>query len=355
MGHNSSSLRGRDPASSQRSFTDVRGGEKRFDISNIRAHTSSPAAIADSSQSFVKDNQQALSTSNAHQFHYVDGRRFLNVRGIKYIMPSDEEEIDRLQMLHYIYRYLFQGNFSAPIREDLERGIKVLDAGCGPGSWTMEMATEFSRSSFVGVDIANSFPSTIVPSNCTFRIVNLVEPLPFEDEEFDYVCLRGMALAFTREQWPFVLAELTRVLKRDGYLEWTESDHEFKRRGPTLTKLNDQVLFSLRARDLSPSIARNLHKYLYQSKNMTNITKKYVSIPIGRWGGRCGELARSDFLSVMTALKPSLLMALGASNEEYDMMTEQSLQEFEEYKTYNNIYVVTAQKAPRDDKENNQN
>ncbi|KAL1922998.1 uncharacterized protein VTP21DRAFT_9374 [Calcarisporiella thermophila] len=278
-------------------------------------------------------------------YRLVDGRRLLNVRGLKYMLPHDELEIDRLQMQHYIFRYLFQGNFSAPVHDLLRSGATVLDAGCGPGSWTMEMATEFSKTMFIGIDIANSFPTAIVPPNCTFRITNMVEPLPFENATFDFIYMRSMALAFTKEQWPLVLSELMRVLKPGGYLEWTEQDLEFKRRGPIFTKWNDQVLYSLRARDISPTLARSLQRHLQSTQSATNVRKTYVSLPIGRWGGRCGDLARSDFEAVMKALKPSLLIALGISSEDYDSMCEKSLVEFEEYKTYGNVYVCTAEKV----------
>jgi hypothetical protein len=49
---------------------------------------------------------------------------------LKYYIPNNYEDIDRLHMFHFFQRYLFQGNYSSPIEEGLMRGkYKVLDIG----------------------------------------------------------------------------------------------------------------------------------------------------------------------------------------------------------------------------------
>ncbi|CAG8730087.1 4953_t:CDS:2, partial [Dentiscutata heterogama] len=63
-------------------------------------------------------------------FRYFDGRRFHNDANSKYIMPNDDEEVDRLQIQHFLYRNIWNGNYSAPVTELLERGnCKILDVG----------------------------------------------------------------------------------------------------------------------------------------------------------------------------------------------------------------------------------
>ena len=57
-----------------------------------------------------------------------------------YVLPNDEEEMERLHMQHYIVRLLFGGNYSAPVTKRLESpGAKVLDLGCGSGIWCFEV------------------------------------------------------------------------------------------------------------------------------------------------------------------------------------------------------------------------
>lgn len=74
--------------------------------------------------------------------------------------------------------------------EVLRKGAKVLDMGCGPGAWSMEIASEYPKSQVVGVDISPMFPNDIKPSNCTFHQLDLHQGLPFEDGTFDYVFMR---------------------------------------------------------------------------------------------------------------------------------------------------------------------
>ncbi|KAJ1552968.1 hypothetical protein HK405_009381 [Cladochytrium tenue] len=56
-------------------------------------------------------------------------------------------------MQHVVFRHLFGGLLLAPqqaLLDDPTAAAKVLDIGCGPGSWTLDMALKFPRASFVG-------------------------------------------------------------------------------------------------------------------------------------------------------------------------------------------------------------
>lgn len=78
----------------------------------------------------------------------------------------------------------------APVTDVLRKGANVLDIGCGPGSWTMEMAGEYPKSTIVGVDMVPLFPKDIKPTNCLFYQNNVLNGLPFQDSTFDYVFMR---------------------------------------------------------------------------------------------------------------------------------------------------------------------
>lgn len=99
-----------------------------------------------------------------------------------------------------------------------EDGAKILDLGCGPGTWVMDVATEFPSSEFIGVDMCDIFPNNIRPANVTFQIGNVLEGLAFEDNTFDMVNLRMFILAFKTEEWAPVLKEIKRVLKPGGFI-----------------------------------------------------------------------------------------------------------------------------------------
>ena len=55
-------------------------------------------------------------------------------------LPNDDIETNRLNLQHYLIRFVLEGYHKSPIQEQLKRGIRVLDAGCGTGVWSIEMA-----------------------------------------------------------------------------------------------------------------------------------------------------------------------------------------------------------------------
>ncbi|CAO3569605.1 unnamed protein product [Mortierella alpina] len=68
-------------------------------------------------------------------FQWLEGRRYHNTPGASYLLPNDIDEVDRLQLQHFILRYAIQGNYKSPLDKSKVRAI--LDVGCGPGTWTM--------------------------------------------------------------------------------------------------------------------------------------------------------------------------------------------------------------------------
>lgn len=59
-----------------------------------------------------------------------EGRRFHNIKNAKYFLPNDDEEMDRLHLQHYMWRYIWQSNYSAPVDDLLKtENTKVLDLG----------------------------------------------------------------------------------------------------------------------------------------------------------------------------------------------------------------------------------
>jgi len=81
------------------------------------------------------------------------------------------------------------------------------------------MATTYPKAKFTGVDISPIQPSQVKPDNFTFVQANILDGLPFPDDSFDFVFQRLLVASIPKDKWPFVMKELTRILKPGGYLE----------------------------------------------------------------------------------------------------------------------------------------
>ncbi|CAJ0833324.1 14686_t:CDS:2 [Entrophospora sp. SA101] len=165
------------------------------------------------SSSSSSDDKSLCSSKSSDGINvYIDGRRYLE--SSKYSLPNDDEEIDRMHMQHYISRFIWQKNFCSPL-DDLLRygGAKVLDVGCGAGTFLLEMGHDYPESEFLGIDISPMYPSEIKPSNVKFEQINVLEGLPYDDNSFDFVVIRNMITAFSIDDWDFCIQELIRVTK----------------------------------------------------------------------------------------------------------------------------------------------
>ncbi|KAF7725143.1 hypothetical protein EC973_000395 [Apophysomyces ossiformis] len=113
-----------------------------------------------SSDDESKDDEQEEDQEGIFRWH--KGRRFINLKGIRYPLPADQTNLDRLRVEYYLCRWAFRGNVLAPIEEKLRRGIKVLNVSCGPGLWLghpiIDMALDFRRSDFTAVDLCDLLP-----------------------------------------------------------------------------------------------------------------------------------------------------------------------------------------------------
>ncbi|RUS21692.1 S-adenosyl-L-methionine-dependent methyltransferase [Endogone sp. FLAS-F59071] len=196
--------------------------------SNLSSNVSTeqPAQRIFSQPSTSANSTSGLSTTASLEpnYEWIKGRRFFNDKDIHYFLPNDVGEVDRLVLQHFILYKALGGNFHAPVKELLETGAKVLDVGCGPGNWTLNMAMDFPNAIFEGIDAVDNFPKEIKPSNTNFLQGNVALGLPYPDATFDFVFQRTMAMSFTKEQWATVMKEILRVLKPGGWIQLVECD-----------------------------------------------------------------------------------------------------------------------------------
>ncbi|KAJ8663281.1 hypothetical protein O0I10_000519 [Lichtheimia ornata] len=242
-----------------------------------------------------------MSIGSEQSYRYENGRQYYDNKSVTYVLPSDEEESKRVSKQHLLLKAGFGGNYDAPVREALEKGIFVLDAGCGPAAWTAEMAKDYPNSTFHGVDIAPRCLTT-PPSNCHFHTKNLVEEKPFPDNHLDYIHQRLLVLGLLEANWDKVIAQHMKMLKPGGWIELVEVTFRvLENGGPKATKLMHAVEKVGGDKGLNMEIPFQLEERLKKA-GAVNISLRMATTPINH-GGEIGDICWEDFYEAFYAMQ----------------------------------------------------
>lgn len=256
--------------------------------------------------------------------------------GVPYILPGPDEEIDRLDLQHYMLRSILKGNYLAPIVQP----ERILDIGSGTGRWLVEMAGEFPEAELIGVDL--TLPEqgkTAFPSNCHFQAGNALDGLPFEDASFDFVHQRLLLFAIPLARWQQLVKELARLTRRGGWVELIEVNPYFQQMGPATTSIVDLVVQIATQRGLDMGISQRMSSLLGEA-GLKRVGTSTQIVPLGHWGRQLGTLALADIGAVVQAMKALVIAQAGTTPEEYEHLTAQMYREVEEFHTTFTFHVA---------------
>ncbi|RHZ63305.1 hypothetical protein Glove_330g9 [Diversispora epigaea] len=215
----------------------------------------------------------------------------------------DDDEIDRLQIIHHVFRCLWEGNFKAPVPKIED--AKILDIGCRSGTWACDMVSDFPNCHVTGIEIDPvMFPQT--PKNV--RLINVksfAQGFPFEDNSFDFIHMRFCWAFFTHDQWKNkVLDELGRILKPGGWLEIVDFTVGGLNMGPMSIKLIQNVITESTSRGMDPHLTSHLLDLLKSHPNFTSPSHQIKNAPCGDWGGSIGsDYARYIKLTISKSIE----------------------------------------------------
>jgi SAM-dependent methyltransferase len=255
-----------------------------------------------------------------------------------YLLPRHPAEIDRLDVQHYGFREHLGANYLAPIAAP---GL-VLDAGCGTGQWGFELCVEFPATRVVGLDLV---PGKAGPDRYTFVRGNILQGLPFRDDQFDFVHQRFLVAGVPVVSWPAVVADLARTLRPGGWIELVEPRMVLEPAGPATARLFDLADPLIRALGLDTGtvVADSVDDYL-RLAGLESVDRHEVALPIGQWGGRVGELMATDARAGLTRAAEMLLSQSLLTVEEGTELLRALDAEFEEHRTIFSAVVATGRK-----------
>ncbi|KAI8367526.1 S-adenosyl-L-methionine-dependent methyltransferase [Radiomyces spectabilis] len=263
------------------------------------------------------------------------------------LFENDEEEIERLQLKNDLVKLAFDSEFVLPINFKSMKEGRILDVGCGPGSWCVEIAQQYPQIEVVGVDCDMVFPEpNSIPANCKLFLFNVLRGLQrFHDASFDFIHIRFMVLAFTFEQYRQVIKDCWRILKPGGYLGIMEGDMMIYSTGPVTAELNYELIDMANSQGFKPLLARQLAEIVPEDAH--NYQEKYHSLPIGVWGGRLGVMFRDDMVHVLRKSQPAIARHYDRpekSRHAFEAAVNKMSYEVEQYHSYSNFHFISLQK-----------
>ncbi|HEV2238814.1 MAG TPA: methyltransferase domain-containing protein [Ktedonobacterales bacterium] len=229
-----------------------------------------------------------------------------------YVLGDSEQEISRLDMQHYMFRWEFGGDYLAPVQPRA-----ILDVACGTGRWAIDMARQFPRAAVAAFDnnpdlIARALSDPELPGNCTFVVADALKPFEFADGSFDLVMARANSSYLAIPQWPGMVAEMARVTAPGGWVELRDFGLA-QSESPALMSLTERFAQMVARRPMYPGAGPHLADLL-RAAGLRDIRARSVVVRMGRRPTRGGRLMVTDYLSMLDRLTP-LMAQLGLATQ----------------------------------------
>lgn len=268
----------------------------------------------------------------------VEGRRYRS--DVPYLLPKDIQEVNRLDFQHYLLRQLLKGNYVAPVGTP----GTILDVACGTGRWLIELGQEFPQAKLTGIDLEVPVVASKLDSRFSFRVVNIIDGLPYADNSFDFVHQRFLVTALPAQIWPKLVQDLIRVTASGGWLEVIDVTHLLVPYGPAGQQMMEWIEQMCTLRSIDPLLPQQLGALLKSSPLLEEVQSVHVDIPVGDWGGRSGSLLAKDYYTVYESVKPLYVKHLKIDPNEYDRLLSDMRQEWETHQSKSRVYFAYGRK-----------
>ena len=255
------------------------------------------------------------------------------------IDPESAAEMARLMQQDRLVTQSLGGIFLAPV--DVDRVDDVLDVGCGPGGWALQVAHTHRDINVVGIDISQkmiTYASTQAQVQCLdnahFYVMDATQPLHFPSRRFDLINMRLGSTFMTPSVWPSFLQECRRLLRTGGILCITDMEWGFSNKAAFERYI---ALFHTALQKAGQSFSPNgLHlgllpvlRHLLQDASLEQVEQTANVIDLSS-GTEAHEGYFRDLFSAFHLLEPFIMKWCSAEREEIDHICEQALLEMQQ-------------------------
>ncbi len=226
------------------------------------------------------------------------------IRSYSYFMEN-QEEIDRLEIKTDPEEVRKQALWCG-----LKSGMRVLDAGCGPGK-TTSMLYEMIQpdGEILGVDyseerVLHAKKHYTLRPRISFQLHDLRDPLEGVGL-FDLIWVR-FVLEYNRAESPDIIRNLTTCLKPGGYLCLLDLDHNSLNHYELSTKMEEIIFMAMNKLEqeynFDPYSGRKLYAYLFDLG--------YEKIQLDLWGYHLfyGKIKDKDLFNWTRKMKVASLI-----------------------------------------------
>ncbi|OTB15896.1 hypothetical protein K445DRAFT_300691 [Daldinia sp. EC12] len=142
-------------------------------------------------------------------------------------IARDERELERLNtQLDYINTNI--GYLLHPaVAASLPPNPRIADIGTGTARFLLLLREQYPNAILDGYDISPKLfpPENRLPPNVSLGVLDMKQPVPKElHGKYDVVHVRLMMAAMLPTEWPFVVKNLSELLRPGGFLQWEETD-----------------------------------------------------------------------------------------------------------------------------------
>ncbi|KAH8106631.1 hypothetical protein DFH11DRAFT_1639294 [Phellopilus nigrolimitatus] len=256
-----------------------------------------------------------------------DARKYHNYPDSHYVLPTDEQEVERLRLQHNVVKNAFEGRLIFPPLKS-QSSYFVLDSGVGPAAWLLDVASELSVSAILhGVDLESRLFPHSRPTNVSFSVGSIVS-LPEEwKNKFDLVNQRLLLTALTRSQWPQTLGQIHRVLSPGGWVQLGEVGTWHA--GPVSERHRRMLHALFDSRELLLDVSMEIPELLRKAK-FDNIKVEVRNLPLA---GETGADARNNWIGAFRAVKTPIMRLGGLgfvqTEEEFDHFLDELEKEWD--------------------------